>query len=290
MQDEQSYHGVNDHQAQMIRERFSFIAHLVETLRAMNDTSLSDWRGVIGEELQKQRDLEQEIRKIQLELERETTQRHALAADFVHNTDLLQIEKRIENLSSSIDDKIAMLPFSPTVTQTRNSKSSISAACPVCRSAIKLRMRRTPGASKIVECESCGHYLQLTIDEAQDVLIEALQTKTFEYNCPYCRADNAVQLPDAVGAHTVKDCVGCDLSLYVSLSKSGISANITPRKVPEEVLQVVFDALPDPPWPKGVQDQIAQRLGLTTKLVNRAIAILKQRKKIVQTVAKMNDG
>ena len=35
----------------MLQERISSAVHNLETLRSMNDTFLSDWRGVIGEEL-----------------------------------------------------------------------------------------------------------------------------------------------------------------------------------------------------------------------------------------------
>src|SRR5438270_11216721 len=42
-------------------ERVASAIHIVEILRSVNDTSLSDWQGVIGDELEKKKEEEEQI-------------------------------------------------------------------------------------------------------------------------------------------------------------------------------------------------------------------------------------
>ncbi len=64
-------------------ERLESAIHLLSTLKSVNDTSLSDWQGVIGDELAVQREetkeREQELRAMLLEVEAQLAGQNALA-------------------------------------------------------------------------------------------------------------------------------------------------------------------------------------------------------------------
>ena len=88
-------------------ERLIGAIHIVEMLRSVNDTSLSDWQGVIGEELEKQKEKQEEAeaRKEQVieeNLEKLTSSLEGYRQEVKESANESRIIAQIDNMRSEL--------------------------------------------------------------------------------------------------------------------------------------------------------------------------------------------
>jgi hypothetical protein len=262
----------------LLHERISSAIHNLETLRSMNDTFLSDWRGVIGEEIEKQQLLEKQIDKLAEELEEQKRERDALKEKLVSVDDLSNIERLIANTEERIYQKFIDLPFKFISRSIKPKKEDISIKCPTCSAELKTKFRRKKDGKKLVSCMKCGQYILIhgvNEEETQIVLI-----KPYHYTgiCPLCNTPIEFEIADYPGTTKSVKCNNCEINLLVS--KTIESFNIKPHRplkedIPQKIIDQVRSLLPDHrPWPTHIHKQIAEQLGYSNKLVSRVISNL----------------
>jgi len=224
-------------------EKIRSAIHIVETLKSINDKSLSDWLGVLDEE-----DIEQqtELREEQRE-ERESDFKSILdnykfltsenskinihynpssgseQLDTVH-TDINELTKRIDKLATSIIG---------TPIKTRKAplkKQEIDLPCPVCKTIIEYKQRPSANSVKGMRCSNCSSKL-------------IARWSSYE-------------------------------GFTLSIKPTGYVGPGEAREVPEDIVNQVKEALPAQPWAKGIGQQVAKELGISNNDFNRAVDVL----------------
>lgn len=227
-------------------EKIRSAIHIVETLKSINDKSLSDWLGVLDEEdIEQQNELREEQRE-----ERESDFRSILdnykfltsenskininysptndteQLDTVH-TDINELTKKIDRLATSIIG---------TPIKTRKApipKENISLACPVCETIINYKQRPSANSVKGIKCINCSSKL-------------VARWSSYE-------------------------------GFSLSIKPIGYVGVADTREIPEDIVQRVKEALPDQPWAKGTGQLIAKELGISNNDFNRAVDTLIKR-------------
>jgi uncharacterized membrane protein (DUF485 family) len=274
-------------------QRIEGAIHIVGMLRSVNDGALSDWEGVIGEELSQKRDEEeaefeereertQEIlEKINRLIDRQNT------ADFDYLGDRERLSREFAEMRAGyqaiLSDFSAMygrrLPRYPSLSGL---SKSTAVSCGACGEGIKIRRNRR-GAIKMggVRCPKCDARYLSRADDSGEPILEPRRNLSETIACPECNNIIEVSLDNVPGGFADHRCHDCDTALRVSRTPSGVSIKVQsqPRKLPIDAafLQQVQAALPEQPWPKGTHKEVAGQLGVTPTKVQRAIQELIRR-------------
>ena len=165
-------------------ERVLGAVHIVRMLRSVNDGALSDWEGVIGEELSQKRDEE----------EAKEEEREERIKELLDKTNYM-IERYDLRESDTITDyeQLAM-EFSKMRNQYQHFLSNISAA-------YDQRPLRYPGLSPskrwaVLPCDACGGEIKLSYNRKGNVRAGGVK-------CPRCGA-RFVSRPDEFGQPVLK--------------------------------------------------------------------------------------
>jgi hypothetical protein len=271
-------------------ERIESAIHIIRTLKSVNDTSLSDWQGVIGEELdeQKQHRLEKEEQLGSLVDQVETLLQRQ-RADMAGSQESEQtMREELRTLKSEIRAVMAELG-GPTIlskVERRGKRDDVSLNCPACGSLIAYRQRRKPGSVKGLACDNCHQKLVARYSDERGHYVEIRGPKEEIARCPHCDAENKVWIDNLLGSSTNAVCIGCAKLFRASRSKQGITVRSVETRPPSEAETPVFDetavervrtALPSQPWPTGTHKTIAKQLKLPPRIVSRAIQELMRR-------------
>ena len=269
-------------------ERIESAIHLVRTLKSVNDTALSDWEGVIGEELDQHREeleereeqLKEYIAQINAIIE---DQRQGIAGTHI---DTKSVRQEIERLRREL--RIAMFQLSGTTIpkriRTKEPKQDVSAPCPTCKAQVAYKQRASVRSFKQVRCIECGSKLISTYAEPSGFSLKLRQEETATPHCPNCETENKVRLDNFPGSNVLVSCSSCKSLFRVlrTLSGTEVAEAKTPEPaeaatavtatpgVTEAVLKRVHDALPPQPWPTGTHLVVAQQLNIPSSLVRRA--------------------
>jgi len=214
------------------KEKVRSSIHIIQTLKSVNDRSLSDWRGVIPENEIEEQD---EVRE-----EREGEFRQLLNnyREILHEqserfTGEPETDEAIHHEISDINDKIDKLATSIIGTPLKDGfeiqpkKVRVVGTCPVCTHEIVYRQRPAVNSVKKQKCPEC-------------------ETKLLSRWNP-------------------KD--GFTLEIK-SVQQSG---NTTGKIIDESIIGLVQKELPPQPWPKGIAKEVGKRLGLSQSDMKRAI-------------------
>jgi hypothetical protein len=269
--------------------RFEDAIHLITALRSVNDTSLSDWRGVIGSELSKQREAqieeqeerEDNLRDIMARLE--DIQREALETAGLKES--LEREKvRIElgairNDMRSLASQVGGVRLAPTKRRTFQNP------CPRCQEPIEYHYNTKSQATKKVDCPSCHAKLYASSNGAESMLRER-QPLPETLACPICATVTTRDLDPLFGTMQEYGCPTCYSHLRAIRSRGGITIrvvnpisietttapdNSTSLPVSDDLLQKVEIAMGFQPWPKGRSQEVRSQLKLSLATINAAL-------------------
>lgn len=157
-------------------ERIYSTIHIIQTLKSINDGSLSDWSGVIPEEIQEikaeDRQTLEELSDLATSLE-ELKLRHQEELGFQMEDVSDEQNKKIEILSKKID----LLLTSVTGVTSRPTKSTykkekIKKDCPECGFVVEYRQKPLVSSRKFIKCEECGTKLLSTWNLEEGFLVE----------------------------------------------------------------------------------------------------------------------
>ena len=254
-------------------ERMAGIRHSLVTLRSINDRSLSDWEGVIGEEL-KQKQLE--FKEYEEEIDELVHRIEDLDSKFSDQDSvklqLATIQKEMKNISTQLPNTYIFGGVRPT--------RSIELACPECGHEIKIRTNKRGKVSyRGVTCLNCGTaWICKPTDDFSAQLVRRKQTVEVA-NCPACGHSNQFSLDNIAGGFVFLKCADCGVLLNASRTQAGVTISIrnshllrpAGEMLSDEFIAQVQQLLPPQPWPKHIHKDVAEKLGVLPKKVSKAI-------------------
>lgn len=263
--------------------RIQATIHVINTLKSVNDRSLSDWEGVIGEEIIAQRE-EQELREEQLRelLERVSTLPQADHESGMH--DPAALRRELDAVRRDIKVLGAQIGGVPVRQPRASGKESVQKACPKCGKPLSYRQRTKSNSVKNVQCEHCQAKLFSIVQNGEFVLNEKV-SKSESIRCPICSVALLAQLSAMPGASTQTLCPECNSELgivrrsdtiHVRANTVGVTAAEQP--VLEELIAQVSEKMPGQPWAVGTAQRVARELGVPYQEVRRAVQELIRRK------------
>jgi len=252
----------------LLQERVIATIHLVDTLKSMNDTALSDWRGVIGEELQRQEVLEKRIADFSVELA--NLQKKLLSPGNVE-----PLQGHIEQIEEQVARLSRQLPFKVSKPPDAKNREIVTVPCHECGSPNPVRVRVHQGSRKLFECISCGTHIEIRRSADGHWAILPASPFFVSTECPVCHNQIEGTIIDFPGAMKSLPCARCGSQVLVSRTRVGVNTKAKiPRSVPKQLLDAVEARLPPQPREKGIDLVICKTLGLSRRMTNRIIQAL----------------
>lgn len=276
----------------VLRERITSTVHLVETLKSMNDTFLSDWKGVIGEQIQQQQNLEKQISEIAEEVERQKRIKEQLESQFVSYAELEDIETHIKEAEKQLYQKVLQLPFRARPVISKPKKQDIVVECPACGMGNIVSMRPRKGARKAFQCKECKEHLKVVYETESEFEVEKIPMEEFSEKCPLCGGKIEGSIAGYPGAMKDFVCAECNCEILVTKKKDGVNVRQSRKgvEIPQKLLEKIYRELPEEGLDKDMHKIIADKLGLSNSLVYRAIKMLKTQGKISAQGNNLGDG
>lgn len=274
------------------QERIMSAVHIINALKSVNDTSLSDWQGVIGDELEQQREekleKEEELRDLIAGVQALlTAQQHKVIGISDDSDELRDKIERIHRDLRQIASQTGGVPIKrPRTVQKR--RVDVENVCPDCQAVLRYRQRAKQNSSKAVECDKCNARFISRYHGDESFTIEPRMDIEEEYQCPFCHTLCNVMLDMIPSATVVTPCSECGELARVTRAISGLRISgvgaATPKVISEDIIVAVEAQLPEQPWPKHIHKKVGIELKLANSVVQRAIQELIRRKKFKQQV------
>lgn len=276
------YKGPNE--ALLAKElKIEFAIQMINTLKSMNDKSLSDWQGVIGDEItakeEQQEEREEHLRELidKLELLHSEIQSASAVEETTSTTalehDLETIKKEMRGLAAQVSG----VPFTRSVSN-KPKKQPVEKNCPVCSHQLKYRQRPLPSGLKGLRCTECQTQL-VSQFKNNEFVIEKNQPILEKISCTACQSPIDVLLDPVPGSSTIAICSACENQLRVTRAGKALRIRLvstaapSPETVPlaEGFIEQVKKLMPTQPWPKGTGKAVAAQLGVPNHTVARAV-------------------
>ncbi len=260
--------------------RFEGAIHIINTLKSVNDRSLSDWQGVIGEEISAQREVQEEKEETLRELlERLDSLQHAtLDSTQSHHDEerehLFSEVASIRNDLRFLASRVSGVPVVPTRVPKRK---DVQKPCPNCGHILQYRQKSKAKSVMGTQCPKCG--ARLCSREADGDFILSPRTLVDDnVICPSCAQKLEIKMDPVPGSVLEIDCLNCSAALRVSRGHTGLrsrlrgqpNAGSSPVPLGEEFLKKVAGLMGPQPWAKGQSQVVAGTLEVNPRLVGRA--------------------
>jgi hypothetical protein len=251
--------------------------HIIRTLKSVNDGSLSDWRGVIGEEisakLEGQEKREETLRQLferfeSLHLERPglsmTTEEDDAPAGLRAEVDSIRDDLR------SLASQVSGLPVRHP--RTKSGKLPIERNCPSCSELLRYRQKLRPGAVKPVKCTNCGVSLYSQQVDGEFVLKQRVPSREV-VECPVCTEKIEIVLDPVPGAVQDARCAHCESTLRAIRREQGIRVRVRGEggAISDVTKGRIRDAMGRQPWPPGQARSVSEKLGLSLATVTTVV-------------------
>jgi hypothetical protein len=277
LQEELQYTGYRNAEEELFakEERIESAIHMLGSLRSINDTSLSDWQGVIGEELEEQRETEKEqaeaLRQLGDRLSALELAPITSSSVVVENTEIDEIKRQLRSLAADISG-------GGFRAKPRPSYQHVDATCPRCSSPMMYGQRAKENDRKAVQCKVCEANLISTYREATGFVL-AVRGHTNELvTCPNCSTEQSIELDEWPTASATVSCSACEAAIRVSRAENGQTVRVSAANqqkpaepLTPEIVERVRSVLPRQPWPKGIHQTVAAQLSLRPGTVQKVI-------------------
>lgn len=250
--------------------RHNAVIHMLGTLKSINDTSLSDWEGVIGDRLDAKRKIDQQR---DFDINAILDEMRALSKERIDFTeeDMAALTVELRRLSNTQ----AALPPS-------RRGGTVKVDCPVCSSHVRLKTTANGRIRKTAaRCNNCNSSLAVINGDSESPYLEKRHDKPEQVVCPECGKANAVLLDNAAPSHKNFNCSSCGQQAVAHRLRDGIQSRtsdgakkvVTTYNSPQ-FLEQVYMLMPPQPWPPGAHREVAEKLGCTPSQVNKATRAL----------------
>lgn len=259
-----------------------------QMLKEFAETSLSDWRGVIGDEFEQQQraaylEKEGRLKSIATSIsELVESQKRGSIAD----TDALRAE--FDFFRDELRAFALGTPRAITTPKARYDalhRGKVRQECPSCSRELIYMQRQKRGNAKGLSCQFCGARLLSTVTDDRTFFLEVRESKQEEVVCPVCKKSFKIRLDVAPGSNVDSTCRRCKSIISIARGRERVKVSAKPARlvsgrggldygISAEILNQVKQELPPQPWPKGAHKDVAERLGLSTGLVAKCIQYL----------------
>ncbi len=271
-----------------ISERMASAIQLVYTLKSVNDTSLSDWQGVIGDLLEEQKAEKEEKEEEYREFIEKTLplfdMQSTLDAPTEQNERDQELKAAVESLRKDVRSLVTHVnPSSIRIGRLGGGLEDVVSRCPACDEVVSYRQSRSTKKLRGTKCKSCETQLVSRFDPDKGFQLELRRPVPEKINCPKCDHSFTVELDILASPSIPMDCPKCQTNLRVrrkfnkvrvtaaeSISSTG-SSKQTRTQLSEELVASVNTELPPQPWPKKIHEEIATKLELSKTVVKAAI-------------------
>ncbi len=277
---ETDYGGVEE-ELNAKEERIQSAIHLINTLKSVNDTALSDWQGVIGEEINEQRERAGQREETLRQVVERLAALEAIQREEVPNSpdiSLAPLQEQLENLRRDVRTLAGELgaPFWGATPRHHRSQHIVETICPSCGNQLDFRQKPRQGSRKAITCKKCETELISEYSDAIGFTLRLRRELPESIVCPSCGTEAVVPLDEWSNATTTTVCANCSNVIRLSRSSEGVRFSLMPAQLPkhkatEEIIQQVKAALPAQPWPKGIHNTVGEQLGLAPQVVRKAI-------------------
>jgi ssDNA-binding Zn-finger/Zn-ribbon topoisomerase 1 len=257
-------------------ERLESSIHIISTLKSVNDTSLSDWQGVIGEELEEQREEKQEREEAAVQrIEANLTSKLAEIQKGQQGTQDIRME--IDGLRRDLRLMVTASGISAPLPRVTRSRSIVESHCPACNAALKYKQKASVKSIKGIKCPQCEARLVARYDEKRGYYLGLRAGVPEKVPCPSCNTAVAIELDPVPGGTANGKCGNCSSEFTAIRGVADIRTRIgatQPPQIPEptkEIVDLVRKQLPPQPWPTGIHRMIAASLGLPAQTVSKAV-------------------
>jgi len=260
--------------------RFEGAIHIINTLKSVNDRSLSDWQGVIGEEISAQREVQEEREETLRELlERLDSLQHATldSTQSHHDEEREHLFSEVASIRNELRFLASRVSGVPVVPTRVPKKSDVQKPCPNCGHILQYRQKSKAKNVKGMQCTKCG--ARLCSREADGDFILSPRTLVDDnVTCPSCGQRLGIKMDPVPGSVLDIDCLHCKVALRVSRGHTGLRSRLRgqakagnpPMPLGEEFLGRVADLMGTQPWAKGQSQIVAGTLDVSPRLVGRA--------------------
>lgn len=257
-------------------ERIQSTIHMLDTLKSVNDTSLSDWRGVIGEELHEQRVEEEERAEELNELLDRFAALEAAHLDTQKKFDAIAMKQELEEIKKgfrTLAKEITGIPIKRTKEQ---GYIPLTESCPNCGGLISYRQKARVQRPKAITCKQCSTSLISEYFEPKGFELRVRKPLPELLVCPACDFETAIELDEFPTASASFKCQNCEESIRVSRGVGILKVNLIPvtktkYPVTEELIEKIRHSMPSQPWAKQIHKTVAEELGLPHQQVQKAI-------------------
>lgn len=258
--------------------------HIINTLKSVNDRSLSDWQGVIGDEIKAQREKQEEREKeLQLVLDRLEflTNEESIRNPSMGESESAEIFRQIKSLKKDISLFASQVGGMPIRRQKKYKQKNISIEnkCPLCNKIFVYRQKPVQGIFAL-KCPMCNGRL-ISIYENDDFILKPRLPKIEKIICQSCNIEMSLETDPLPGWYVETTCDNCGSTLRVYRNKEGVFSKVVTKMLKvdltEEIIELVRKALPAQPWPKGIHKVVGTELSIPNSLVRKAIAELIKR-------------
>jgi transposase-like protein len=214
-------HGINvtgeSEDSKLAHERLETATIMLDTLKSVNDTALSDWRGIIGDELRQQEEIQADIDNIYSKLEELEEIKSVSAAS---EPQLFEIDLADSGIEDDIDKIVTgYASKSPIPVRIRKKrKIDASVRCPMCGSENRTRVRLRDGYKKVTRCNTCRRFFTVNVDSDLNVTPQPVETSEKSAKCVLCDAEMTVNYPLWPGYSFELQCQNCHSVMKASVS------------------------------------------------------------------------
>jgi hypothetical protein len=254
--------------------------HIVRTLKSVNDGSLSDWQGVIGEEitakLEDQEQREETLRELFERFESLQSKQPELPETIQEDEQTAKLRAEVDSIRDDLRMLVGQVSGLPVRSyRVKSSKLPIQKNCPVCSEMLSYRQKQRPTSVRPVKCTNCGASLYSRQVDGEYVLKQRAPL-TEEVECPVCNNKIQVNLDPVPGAIQDSECSSCKTPMRAIRRENGVKlkvkeAQAAPSKIVEERIR---EAMGPQPWQPGRARTVADQLGLPLPTVSRTIKSL----------------
>lgn len=231
----------------LAQEKLKTIAIMLETIKSVNNTALSDWRGIIKDELEKQEEIQADIDNIYRKLEALEEIQFGSPAQVQLGEQLSVPGIDLEDIDRDIKVYASQSPIPVRFPKKRRIETLVT--CPMCRSENATKINLRSGYKKIVKCQTCSFFFSISVDPELNIKTEKVKSKKESIKCMLCDGEITVVYPIWPGYCFQPQCPSCHSKIRARIdSEASIqfqqSEKIT-KKFLDIIEQIVEGTYPD---------------------------------------------
>ncbi|MGF1760024.1 hypothetical protein L4D76_19220 [Photobacterium sagamiensis] len=257
----------------IINEKIVSTTNIIESLKSFNDTAISDWKGIIGEDVKTFQQKENELKQKQIE------------------SLLLRIENLEEIDNEQEDDQSAqsvldarkdldnLLSDSGIILNEHKKIQHVTRKCPECNTTIGYDQHIRHSNIRSIRCPStsCNRLLVSEYDQDKNKFTLANNhLELLNQQCEICDSTVKIELPKIAKA---SESVTCHCGNVITAKRKDGIVQIVNSKNPsvprviikDDLILKVQEKLPPQPWPRNIHKTVAYDLGISNRTVQRVI-------------------